>query len=721
MLLVLLLLSSGSLAQREGLKVNRRARQRLPQRRLVIQEDPVLPPIQPAQPALQGSDVDEYQWADSQAARQAENITPYSEPNYKQTALSVFNEQSFGVRQYLPSIEPEPYVDFSVLSDDQPQSDSDNSEKKERSQFSETQQVISRRARLPRRRTQIANRRDETNSNSNLQSDRDSYKNEIRQRSRSELETEQELRRGVRAGSVSRTQSSRRLRSRVDRPVQNRIGQATTPTRTRSRSRSRHRSRSQALEVTTSGYNYTPTQETRSSRGRLGERTNSRTLKPSSSGINYKNKSSPKSGLKVHFPKKNLFPSLPKFKTPQENSVDTRKSSFQTKSKSSGRSRGRYSQKKDIRPSQTYKTNENDYQNVDLQSGKQDSSETTPSVITVTHQVPTRTVFTIVEGGETKSLHADTFKTSLQILDVSELKSTEINSHRVVYAHVQTNHPQFGVKEYEYDAIQPTRTFTTEERELNIGGRRTSVVDTIYSTIYNAEKITARVTETPSVNHVEHEQVNQIGAILQDVILKLIGGGLLGNNVQIGGPTIHGPPRTQFITHTRSFLTTTTSMETIVLPVNFRGSQIYQTVTDLKTLTTTTTDYSVQTLLNYEKPSDEPFLPLAPVLHRAARVVPAEPLLNTLPIFGSTPASFSTSYVTHTHTSVKTISTDITSDIIITLGGREIQTEISQPTTQVVTSTSLSTQSLLVQPRYHQQNHAASKLELIKALLRLRS
>lgn len=203
------------------------------------------------------------------------------------------------------------------------------------------------------------------------------------------------------------------------------------------------------------------------------------------------------------------------------------------------------------------------------------------------------------------------------------------------------------------------------------------MVDTIYSTIYNVEKITARVTQTPSVNHEEHEQVNQIGAILQNVILKLIGGGLLGNNVQIGGPTINGPPRTQFITHTRSFLTTTTSMETIVLPVNFRGSQIYQTVTDLKTLTTTTTDYSVQTLLNFEKASEESFLPFAPVLHRAARVVPVEPLVNTLPIFATTPASLSTSYITHTHTSVKTISTDLTSDIIITLGGRELKTEIS--------------------------------------------
>ena len=203
------------------------------------------------------------------------------------------------------------------------------------------------------------------------------------------------------------------LISRVDRPVQDSIGQATTPTQTRSRSRSRHRSRSQAAEVTTSGYNYTLTQESRLLHGRLRERLNTRTSKPStSSGINYQKKSSSKSSTKVHFPKKNLFPSLPKSKTQQENFVDTRKSNFQAKRKSACRSRGRYSPKEDIQPSQSYKTNEKkiDYQNVDLQSGKQDSSEETPSVITVTHQVPTKTAFTIVEGGKTNSLHGHTFK-----------------------------------------------------------------------------------------------------------------------------------------------------------------------------------------------------------------------------------------------------------------------------------------------------------------------
>ena len=75
--------------------------------------------------------------------------------------------------------------------------------------------------------------------------------------------------------------------------------------------------------------------------------------------------------------------------------------------------------------------------------------------------MPFRTVFTVVESGETKSLFADTFQSSYQvsplpsswsnltiptqIVAVSDLKSTEINSHRVVYAHVQTNMPAFGV------------------------------------------------------------------------------------------------------------------------------------------------------------------------------------------------------------------------------------------------------------------------------------
>ena len=75
MLLFFLLLSSGSFAQRDELKVNRRKRQKIP--RLVIQEGPVWASVKPAQAAFKGSDVvDDYQ-----GQRQAEKIPPNSEPN----------------------------------------------------------------------------------------------------------------------------------------------------------------------------------------------------------------------------------------------------------------------------------------------------------------------------------------------------------------------------------------------------------------------------------------------------------------------------------------------------------------------------------------------------------------------------------------------------------------------------------------------------------------
>ena len=39
--------------------------------------------------------------------------------------------------------------------------------------------------------------------------------------------------------------------------------------------------------------------------------------------------------------------------------------------------------------------------------------------ITVTHQVPTRTVFTVIERGETKSLFADVLETSLEVVKLN--------------------------------------------------------------------------------------------------------------------------------------------------------------------------------------------------------------------------------------------------------------------------------------------------------------
>ena len=55
------------------------------------------------------------------------------------------------------------------------------------------------------------------------------------------------------------------------------------------------------------------------------------------------------------------------------------------------------------------------------------------------------------------------------------------------------------LQEMEFEAIQPTRTYRDEERSARVGGVDTQVVEQIPYTVYNVEKITARVTNTPTV------------------------------------------------------------------------------------------------------------------------------------------------------------------------------------------------------------------------------
>jgi len=555
-----------------------------------------------------------------------------------------------------------------------------------------------------------------------------------------------------RLSSVDLTREERSEQHRFERPrldvgresskstVEPKSEQLTTPSRSRTRSRSRSRQRARAYpsrnnDISKNYVSSSPAsrkQEAKLSTVRSTDRFRTK-QKSRPTGQKGAKKSDKTQSSSLRFPRKNLFPDLQKFKVSnlQDNQINSDRDYNSPRSR--GRSKTRNRQKEDIRPSPSFRKKPDyskDFQNMDLLSGKEIEPDI-PDFITVTHQVPTRTVFTVVERGETKSLFADTFETSLQIVDVGDLKSTEIHSHRVVYAHIETNHPQFGVTEYEIEAIQPTRTSTTEERTLRIQGRQTSVVDTVYSTIYNVEKITARATETPQLNQglLENSspEITNISALLQNVILKILSGSLLGNNAGLGGllannigPTIHGPPQTQFITHTRSFITTTTSMETIVLPVNFRGAKIYQTITDLKIGVVTTTDLSVQTVLNFEKQRSQPFLPLAPTLHRAARVVESQGLNNLnlpyLPYNQQPPPILSTSFITKTYSSLTLYSTDITSDITITLGGREITTQIIEPSTVTATATSVSTETVLVKQPKPSLN-AQQQIQLVKAIL----
>ena len=94
------------------------------------------------------------------------------------------------------------------------------------------------------------------------------------------------------------------------------------------------------------------------------------------------------------------------------------------------------------------------------------------------------------------------------------------------------------IQELEFEAIQPTRAYREEERSLRVGGvevasigptclpyhPQTSVIESIPTTVYNVEKITARTTSTPSldVGGIGLEALRdpgQLGALLQVTVV----------------------------------------------------------------------------------------------------------------------------------------------------------------------------------------------------------
>lgn len=92
------------------------------------------------------------------------------------------------------------------------------------------------------------------------------------------------------------------------------------------------------------------------------------------------------------------------------------------------------------------------------------------------------------------------------------------------------------MQEYEYAAIVPTPSLTTTEHTVSIGGRLTTVVETLETTAYKADFVTHTQTETVqqdleqiSPDGVSGPGVGQISKIIQNVLLNILGGGgLLG-------------------------------------------------------------------------------------------------------------------------------------------------------------------------------------------------
>ena len=242
---------------------------------------------------------------------------------------------------------------------------------------------------------------------------------------------------------------------------------------------------------------------------------------------------------------------------------------------------------------------------VDLQS----SQNSVPDAITVTHSVPVATQIPFFENGRNTFRDILTTSPSLEVVAVTALKSTNIDGSPVIYANVKTETPNLGTQVLTFEALRATETTAIEMTPTRIRGLRTSFSHVVPSTIYNIRPVTTSI-----VQQVDSNQ------LLSSLLLQLLGQkglnpDLLGqtsqvpqlnlpqqaqkqNNPvlpQIAPPVVNPTPATQFITHTNSYVTTLTNVESTVLPITLRGRLIKTTLVESKTEVVTATELSTET------------------------------------------------------------------------------------------------------------------------------
>lgn len=233
----------------------------------------------------------------------------------------------------------------------------------------------------------------------------------------------------------------------------------------------------------------------------------------------------------------------------------------------------------------------------------------------MTHTLPVHTKIPVFENGRNALRDILTTSPSLEVIAVTALKSTNIDGSPVIYANAHTNTPNLGTQVLTFEALRATETTDVEMTPTRIRGLRTSFSHIIPSTIYNIRPITTSI-----IQEVDHNQ------LLSSLLLQLLGNsspklgpvkptqappripasnpGLLagvGAGSAIAGLNNPIPqvaprhPATQFITHTSTYVTTLTNVESTVLPITLRGREIKTTLVESKTEVVTATELSTET------------------------------------------------------------------------------------------------------------------------------
>jgi len=341
-----------------------------------------------------------------------------------------------------------------------------------------------------------------------------------------------------------------------------------------------------------------------------------------------------------------------------------------------------------------------DYDRTEIQS----SQHGAPLHIEVTHQLPVIT--------QRNNFQIPNVISSVEVLAVSGLKSTDVDNLPVIYANAYTLTKQPGFKEILYDALRATETLQVTFAPTCLNGRQTSYSQISTSTIYSVETITEQIYE-PVIPVIPTQNIN-------DLLLQF-----LPDTTQ-PSPILFQPssqlilstaPLTSFVTHTSTYVTKITESESTELSLTFRGKPIVTTLIDTSVKEITATEFSTETVVTTQvvtqtlpvpqalnTPALAPSVPnadlekqlllleLSNLLSKQSIATP--PFTEKLVETKALEVASETYEVTHTSTYVTTLTEKSSQVIPLTFRGKAIETTLYDTDTKVITATEYSTETL---------------------------
>jgi len=340
-----------------------------------------------------------------------------------------------------------------------------------------------------------------------------------------------------------------------------------------------------------------------------------------------------------------------------------------------------------------------DYDRIDIQS----SQNQAPLTIEVTHQLPSAT--------QRNNFHIPNVISSIEVLSVNGLRSTDIDNLPVIYANAYTLTKQPGYNEILYDALRATETLQVTFAPTCLNGRQTSYAQQSTSTIYSVETVTERVYEEviPTTN-------------INDLLLQFL------PNTKKPSPILFQPasqlilstaPLTTFVTHTSTYVTKITESESTELSLMFRGKPIVTTIIETSVKEITATEFSTETLVTSQlitqtvsAPKVLPTSILSPFINQPNADIEKQLILQQLNNLLSKQSSATppkvqdpdqnqaiqgkseTYEVTLTNSYVTTLTEKNSQVIPLTFRGKAIETTLYDTATKVITATEYTTETL---------------------------